>query len=64
MEENKNIEISETNWGKEQILLLTKNITLISHLKKKKKTIPKYIDFYKTFNKYNLSLFKTIRKKF
>jgi len=43
MEENIDIEINETNWGKEQIIIKKKNINLI-FIYKKKKIISKYID--------------------
>jgi len=48
MEENIDIEINETNWGKEQIIIKKKNINLIFIYKKKKK---------------NLKLYKLIKKK-
>jgi len=36
MEENINIKICEINWGKEKIIIITKYINIIFHLKKKK----------------------------
>jgi len=52
MEENIDIEINETNWGKEQIIIKKKNINLIFIYKKKKKNLKVYrCTEYKTLNK-------------
>jgi len=52
MEENIDIEINETNWGKEQIIIKKKNINLIFIYKKKKDNFKVYrCTEYKTLNK-------------
>jgi len=45
MEENINIKICEINWGKEQIIIITKNINIIFHLKKKKDKVNRCTEY-------------------